>query len=324
MLLLVVGLPRSGATWLAKILDSHPATLCLAEDCDSLPGGSSDSLPAFCAGAEVEGRLAVARAHVEAVLNTRTLATIGAMPVFDKDYHGPLTRLVRRASIALLWAAEPLASRAVRRLPLPEPGLTGGPAATVIASNCGLGRLNLLLRARPEARAVVVMRHPCDQIAAARQARAGHGTPAAADDPAIWSALAATPQGRRHRLTHAALSEMSQIERHAWHWAICHEKAMDDAATGLPIRFLRFEDLRADPEATARELVGAIGLPWDHATARFIATSLSLFRRGGRPNGLGGGGLRSGERAKILAIVARTRPGSLFPIEPSGATSNRE
>ena len=125
-LLFILGAPRSGTTWLAKIFDSHPDVLYRNEPDTVL---HEPRLPLLCPPEDIGRYRDIARAYVERLLDVRTLKTAGSMPVFAKRYAMPLAHPLRLLWIyALQVAHEVRRGRAIaQRLPVPDlvrPNLT--------------------------------------------------------------------------------------------------------------------------------------------------------------------------------------------------------
>ena len=83
----LLGAPRSGTTWLAKLFDSHPDVLYRNEP-DSLV--QEDSLPQICRLDAIDQYRDIARNYIDRLLRTHTLKSSGSLPVFSKDFLLPL------------------------------------------------------------------------------------------------------------------------------------------------------------------------------------------------------------------------------------------
>jgi hypothetical protein len=168
-----------------------------------------------------------------------------------------------------------LSLRGAERLNL-LPRLCGRPQALVIKSIGAIGHVNLYRKAWPDARVIVIIRHPCGQIASTLDGINRHkfasDTPIY-DDEGLLDQLASTEQGRRHGLSKDRLVAMKPVERLAWMWAIPNEKAMDDAARDPNIRVMRYRDLCTAPLSEAQYLFHFAGISWDETVEAFIRDS---------------------------------------------------
>src|SRR5215831_8991023 len=84
---LLLGAPRSGTTWLAKILDSHPDVVYRHEPDTVL---RNDDLPYLCPRESVSEFRDQAHQYLTQLLNVRTLKSAGSFPQFDKQFRSPL------------------------------------------------------------------------------------------------------------------------------------------------------------------------------------------------------------------------------------------
>lgn len=282
-MIFVFGLPRSGTTWLAKILDSHPDTFYLHEPDIVLP---PDGIPMLCEDAAVDALAPAAERYLARLLAVRTSKTLGALPLFRSRHESAAGFALRQSVILAVKAAEaarPLRPH-LRRLALPTFGADGGAARLVLKSVNAMGRVNLFRRVRPSGRAVVVLRHPCGQIASVLRGERRHAfesATAAADDTGILRQLAESSVGRRYGLELDALRRLTPEERLAWEWLVLTEKAIADAdwpkeTNGAFV--LRYEDVCRDPIGRSRKLFAGLGLGWDPATERFIRATTAKDR----------------------------------------------
>lgn len=269
-LVLVFGLPRSGTSWLGKIFDSHPETLYRHEpDKHVQLSGMPVLLP-------VDG-LAERREEIERfldqVLTNRSPSVSGKRPFFPKSYRSRTRELLRRGIIA---ATRVLPRQQALRLEVPDLIDPGAPAPRVVWKSINsVGRLGALARVLPRPQTVLLVRHPCGQIASVLRGHAAgkfaHALPS--EQYRVLEALVNTDQGRAHGLTLAGLRDLTPVERMAWRWVLFLEKALEDVA-GLPhCRVIRYEDLCMHPLEQARELFAFTGLDWNPQTERFLHDS---------------------------------------------------
>jgi hypothetical protein len=269
--LLLLGARRSGTTWLGKIFDSHPKVLYRHEP-DTVV--RTRAFPDFCTDADVVVHRGEARDYLLRMAGVRTLKSAGSLPLLPKSYQDKATFQLRRAIVLGLKACEqipPLRGWA-RHVAIPD--LLGAQAMDqapfcVIKSVISCGRVALYAEAMPEARILLILRHPCGQVASTMRGVAQHKF----EKQVPIEEIIGLPQADRYGLTRAGLQAMSEAERHAWHWAILNEKALDDLPEDGRGRVLRYEDLCNAPVAVAHELLDFAGLAWDPQVDRFLEDS---------------------------------------------------
>ena len=149
--ILILGAPRSGTTWLAKIFDSHPDVLYRHEPDTRAP----DYCPADAA------------TYFRELVATQWLKSSGSLPVFAKTYRPGAGRHAHRGLIYALRAADKFSAGALRNMPLPD---LFTPAAhpnlrVVVKSVSFRLRLRALLQAMPGLHVVFIVRDPFGQVA---------------------------------------------------------------------------------------------------------------------------------------------------------------
>ena len=106
-LVFLLGAPRSGTTWLAKLFDSHPNVLYRNEPDSVL---HEPRVPLLCQPEDIGKYRAIAHDYIERLLDIRTLKTSGSLPVFAKHFTLPLADPLRRLWIYALHLAASLPS----------------------------------------------------------------------------------------------------------------------------------------------------------------------------------------------------------------------
>jgi hypothetical protein len=204
--ILAIGMPRSGTTWIGKILDSHPRTLYRHEP-DTWH--RLEQIPIFAPAVASEEDLAVVRAFISGLPDMQADRVCGKRPIFAKEYASAWS--VRR------YAAGSLAHKVLARLgadgspPVPPQPGTGQPYRLVMKSIESLGRMGILCDSVPDGRFIHIVRHPCGYVASVlrgeAQKRFGHNE--AAGDFELLGMACDTEQGRRHSLTVDYLRSLS-------------------------------------------------------------------------------------------------------------------
>jgi hypothetical protein len=267
---LLLGAPRSGTSWLAKIFDSHPDVLYRHEPDTVL---RTWDLPWMCPREDVDRYVDQARVYLRQLIETATLKTAGSLPMFPKRYQSTPAHLVRAAIIHALQVAD--LARISRRLtrgthipdlidPARHPELR-----VVIKSVSSRGRARLFADALPGARIIFIVRDPWGQVAS-MQRGAALGM---FEDNIPVAELLETEQAARYGLTEARFASLPEVEQFAWNWAILNEKAIDDLHGLDRVKVLKYQDLCEHPLEQARTLLAFAGLPWDSQTETFLRRS---------------------------------------------------
>jgi len=267
---LLLGAPRSGTSWLAKIFDSHPDVLYRHEPDTVL---RTWELPWMCRRDEVGKYVDAAGVYLRQLIDTATLKTAGSLPMFRKNYLSAPARLARTGLIHALHAADfaKISRRLTRGMHIPD---LVDPARhpelrVVIKSVSSRGRARLFADALPGARIIFIVRDPWGQVASMqRGASLGkfeEGVPVAE--------LLETEQAARYGLTEAVFAGLPAVEQFAWNWAILNEKAIDDLGGLDRVKILRYQDLCEHPVEQARALLAFAGLSWDGQTEAFLRRS---------------------------------------------------
>lgn len=316
--ILVLGAPRSGTSWLAKIFDSHPDVLYRHEPDTVL---RNYELPWMCTAEDVPTYRAIARSYLRQLIDTATLKTAGSLPIFAKRYQGAAASRLHAGIIYGLRGVELAGGRRlVRDIPVPDlidparhPELR-----VVIKSVSSRGRARLFAEALPGSRIFFIVRDPWGQVASMlRGAALGMF-----EAPIPAGELLATEQAKRYGLTQARFDALPVVEQFAWNWAILNEKAIDDLVGIETVKVLRYHDLCEQPMREAKELLAFADLAWDAQTERFIERSTTfngsdryyqVFKNTAAAMNRWRDELPPEDQRRILAVVRET---SLAPLCP--------
>lgn len=264
----LLGAPRSGTTWLAKVFDSHPDVIYRHEPDTVL---RSQRLPVLCPRNEVDAYRQEARQYVLRLLNIRTQKSAGSLPTFPKSYNGPISRAVRTAYIYAPRALERLTgAKWPRQIAIPDlVHASGREPVVVMKSVSARGRARLFAEALPASRIIFILRHPCGQVASLMT---GINKGKLEGDTRLREILS-TEEAAQHGLTGEVFDALPLLERCAWHWAILNQKAMNDLAGLDRVLIMRYEDLCRQPEEMARKMFDFARLPWSPQTQAFLQKS---------------------------------------------------
>ena len=164
--ILILGAPRSGTSWLAKIFDSHPDVLYRHEPDTVL---RNDDLPWMCMPEEVPIYRDAARDYLRRLFDTATLKTAGSLPIFPKRHLGAVGAQLRTGMIYGLRAIEqvPGTRRLLRGIAIPDLlDMAAHPELRlVLKSVSSRGRARLFAEALPGMKIIFILRDPWGQVA---------------------------------------------------------------------------------------------------------------------------------------------------------------
>lgn len=272
--ILVIGLPRSGTTWIGKIFDSHPRTLYLHEPDSAVP---MRGIPLIAESMAPGMDLVKVQGVLQRTVNVRLARVAGVLPLFPKTYRGTVSDLTHR------WLAlgAKICSRFLGELNVPDLFAESpqNPVRLVWKSIESIGRTGLLARLMPDCRIIHIVRHPCGWMDS--QNRGHRENRFSSDDRADWwrfDQLQATAPARRRGLSAASFQSMSDLERDAWSWVLWNEIGAE-AADGLAnIMTVLYEDVCAAPIEQSRRMFDFASLDWHPQSEAFIARSVSTHR----------------------------------------------
>ncbi|MDB4476074.1 sulfotransferase, partial [bacterium] len=157
---LVCGLARSGTTWVAKMLDSHPDTRYVHEPDDLI------EFRQYLKHAATTGRAANIRELVAALNSPKRINQSGSWPVCRKRHEGELGYRARQVNaLALRLASRRLGNLRMRSLT----SANDYALSTVWKSVNQLHALPGLMDTWPEMKVMLLLRHPAAVIASRKR-----------------------------------------------------------------------------------------------------------------------------------------------------------
>ncbi|WP_428487723.1 sulfotransferase [Rhodopila sp.] len=266
--ILVLGSPRSGTTWLAKIIDSHPDVLYRHEP-DELAGPDQRAAPVD---------------QISAWIRQRGLRSAAKRPFFAKSWR-PVPLEFTRKSLSLALAAAqriPMTAAPASRLALPDLVALHRRHKVRAAVKLVNWDGSLAVETMPDCRCCFILRHPCGQVASimagwadGRFAASGTGSGEPVDLAEAVSFAATKGVGKRE---FDALSDAGKL---AWGWLAFNEPAVERLQHQPNARIVIYEDLCRQTESLSKDLFAFAGLEWQQQTAAFLAAST----RGGQSLG---------------------------------------
>lgn len=258
--ILIVGAPRSGTTWLAKIIDSHPDVLYRHEP---------DEI--FRAPTDIEDAGIPALLHRWiAGWHTRSVAK---PPFFSKSWQVAGARGLRSVVALGVRAAGrlPRPLNALARLRIPD--FIARPVPRVaIKSVRWIDGAAVLARLLPASRTIFILRHPCGQVNSVMRGQAQRRFD-------LRSATMPFDEESTVRFAEArgvgdpAFQALPDAAKYAWAWRAFNEPAYEALAPLSNVRIVIYEALCTEPEALSRDILAFSDLGWNGQTGAFIARS---------------------------------------------------
>ena len=267
---LLVGSPRSGTTWLAKIIDSDPTVLYRHEP-DSI--NVRPDIPFVPELDDIGPHIQAAQDYFVILQAERAGKSSGSQPMFRKAYRSSGAETLRRLLVLGVKGGERILgpNTFLTRFQIPDfANRTPGNGQTVfIKSVSSLCRTFMFSLACPELKFVHILRHPCAYVASTLR---GKKLGLLSDDAYIET-LANMSQAAGYGLTFDKLSTMSREEQLAARWMLQNGKVMGEMeGNGNYIQVI-YEDLCNNPGEVVEELFAFLGLEITEQTRSFIQES---------------------------------------------------
>jgi hypothetical protein len=202
----------------------------------------------------------------------RDARTAGKRPFFPKSWQSGPARVLR----TLLACGGTAASRVrLPAWPIPDLGDVGGALAVIKSVRLSRG-IGDFAGVCPSGRAVLILRHPCGQVASVmRGTRSGRFELAEAGTDMSFDEAAAVAFAAHHGVDEPGFQRLPDAAKYAWSWRTFNETAHACIEGRSNARVVVYDDLCARPLAEARAILEFAGLSWHQQTESFLARSTS-------------------------------------------------
>jgi hypothetical protein len=313
---ILIGMPRSGTTWLGKIFDSHPDTLYRHEP-DSWE--KLTDLPIVADPGNEERYGEAIRRFNEGVGAMTAPKVCAKVPIFRKSYLSSWRLIGYRLGADLARLA---GACGVQAPVVCAPRKVPRNATLVWKSIESVGRLGLLMRSL-DAHVIHLIRHPCGYVASVlrgEQQSRFEDNRGASEDYGLLEQLLDTYHARQMCLNSSNLRSLTPEERLAWRWTLFNDKAMREGHGDPRYAVLRYEDLCSNPCDAARHLIEFSGLAWRAETESFIQQSTSredaryygIFKDPVKAANSWRDTLTDHQQDRIRRVTAGSLPGAMF------------
>jgi len=252
--ILIVGAPRSGTTWLGKIFDSHPDVLYRHEPDELVPASGS------------------IEQDVARWVRQHDARTAGKRPFFRKSWQTVPAWLLRSTLVYAGVAAERIG---LPVWPIPDLGDLGRARVVIKSVRLSTG-IGSFAQAYPSGRLVLILRHPCGQVASVmRGARDGRFALAKPGTDMPFDEAETVRFAAHHGVNELAFQRLPDAAKYAWSWRAFNETAWAAVSGRSNALVVVYEALCARPAAEAQAILAFAGLPWHGQTEAFLDRSTS-------------------------------------------------
>jgi len=269
---LILGSPRSGTTWLAKLFDSSESVLYRHEPDSVVP---STNVPFLPSSEEANLFELPACLYLAALANVRELRVVGSLPIFPKAYRNIFCEKFRVALLVFFKLLDkflrPLGFRSKYNVPDLVRGRSLASTIVLMKSVNSLGRAKVFSCADKNLKVVHILRHPCGFVAS--QLRGGDLK--LMNVQTFIETQAEMDQAKRRGLSRSVLESLSLEEQLESLWMMQNEKVMEEMAGNPQYKLVRYEDLCDDPLETLEALFSHTGVPMTNQVRKFVMRSQS-------------------------------------------------
>ena len=316
--ILLAGLPRSGTTWLAKVIDSSPNVLYIHEP------DSAKRIPCVPFCTEPDENLFWQQYSNQYARDIEQLA------LAQHCSKRPIFRKTGWPTYRWRFLVPSFTATGHRGISFGRPTLTAPLNFKICWKSIeSVGRLGLLNDSPYIQRIVHLVRHPCGFISSIRRGERTRKFSSMVDlsnDMGIFFALQRTKIAQEIGLTLEEIFECSRVERLAWYWTILNSKAWRELSGSSKVTFLSYDSFCKTPQSSAQKLFLSLGLDWNKQTERFVQGSTntssnryySVSRDAISASQAWQKELSNAEKSQIEKIVRSTPEGQQF-VDESGS-----
>lgn len=264
--ILLVGMPRSGTSWLAKIFDSHPDTAYFHEPDSSIKLNFLDLV-------EERELTNTELDRISRTINSfwanQEERVIGSLPTFRKNYFSGAQYTIYRASNII----SKYSARAIGSQILPPIRPIGDANTLVWKSIESLGRVAQIKQALKERIKIVqIVRHPGGQIYSTLtgESKNKFGGYSAAEDFELLRRILNTSTAAQLGVDPDDLTAMSPVQRLAMKWAVYNDHAISSRACDVTVNY---DALCESPLAVVEAVFAKIGLDVTDEVRQFLFRS---------------------------------------------------
>jgi len=272
--LAILGLMRSGTTWIGKVLDSSPEVVYLHEPdyIKRIP-----CLPYTTEAQDYAGWEPYIRNYLAELRSTCASRSMLKRPSFPKNFPQSMAESVSYQAFRGKLRIEQLLNT-VGFAPILNtwPTCMDRAGLTVWKSVEQTGNVGCMLRAIPEQKVLHVVRHPCgfvDSVMRGERKKLLRGGVPTSQDLGIFNYVVGTRFAQQLGLKLRDWDLLTEVERLAYIWLVINEQAILDGS-GLPnYKLVYFEEFCLDPLRMTQGVFNYVGLIVGPQTKSFVTSS---------------------------------------------------
>ena len=272
----VIGLGRSGTTWISKVVDSSPSVFYLHEP-DYVKAVECVPYVSDAKDFEIWGRyLKDYLAILPTACSSRSALK---RPLFPKEYLGSLP--ARWSFLLFQWRLrlDQLLYRANDRCPARRWPTAVDNAEVMLWKSVDLaGSIGTILKALPDQKVLHAIRHPCGFIdSVLRGEKSGHleSHVPASEDAGLFDFAMRTKVAKSLGLRTADWLKFSKVERLAYFWLCINEQAAEDSQGCGTYMQVYFDEFCLNPLEHAKQIFAFLGIEFTPQTQKFLDSSTS-------------------------------------------------
>ncbi|WP_199610870.1 sulfotransferase [Flocculibacter collagenilyticus] len=266
----LLGMPRSGTTWVAKAIDSHPKTYYLHEP-DSIRRLNVPQIVNSDEAIHYQSELQTFLNNIESV---NSLKVKGRLPYFPKQYLNSFQLNFNRMST---FAAKSLGRVSAKFTDTAPMLFKPKNHVTFWKSIESMGRVAALAKAKPDLKIVMLVRHPCAVINSEIKGEASNKFSSHThiyENWGLFEKILGADIAKEHELTIDKIKAMEPVERLAWRWLIYY-KQLEKSSELENCKMFHYEELCNDPLNNFTEVFNFLGLPYDEQVKAYLHESTS-------------------------------------------------
>lgn len=272
----VIGLGRSGTTWISKVVDSSPSVFYLHEP-DYVK--TLECVPYVSEADDFEVWERYLKEYVASLPSACSSRSVLKRPLFPKEF---IEGLPARWSYSFFqWRLrfDQLLYQANDRSPARRWPKAVDNAKVMLWKSVDLaGSIGTILRALPDQKVLHAIRHPCGFIdSVLRGEKKGYleSVIPASEDAGLFDFAMRTKVAQRLGLRTADWLKFSKVERLAYFWLCINEQAAQDGQEYENYMPVYFDEFCMRPLDNAKRVFAFLGIEFTSQTERFLATSTS-------------------------------------------------